>query len=117
MTQNDIFPHLSSRPNVYVFPAAVFYSPGETFSNVLNNMLGDVDFIVGDLRTDEIVLPILLHYASINGSFGVYAASDGAVVLKRGYSEPPVFFEPIVASHTSQFFRIGRRIGSGRCYF
>ena len=95
LTQNDIFPHLSNRPNVYVFPSGVFYPPGKTFDDVMNNMLLNVDFIVGDLRTDDKVLPILLHYISMDGSFGVYAAADGAVIMKRGYTDQPVFFQPI----------------------
>jgi uncharacterized membrane protein len=104
LTQNNLFPHLSNRPNVYVFPASVFYPPGKTFSVVLNDMLSRVDFVIGDLGTDDKVLPILLHYVSMEGSFGVYAAADGAVIMKRGYTGPPVFFEPVKHSFTPSAF-------------
>jgi uncharacterized membrane protein len=95
LTQSDIFPHLSNRPNAYVFPSGVFYPPGESFVDVLTDMIDKVDFIVGDLTTDNVVLPTLLHFASINGSFGLYAATDGAAILKRGYSGTPVLLQPV----------------------
>jgi hypothetical protein len=73
---------------------------------VLNDMLDKVDFVVGDLKTDDTVLPILLQYATVNGSFGVYAAADGAVMLKHGYHNAPVFFKAMEASYTYDSFTL-----------
>jgi hypothetical protein len=42
----------------------------------------------------------------VNGSFGVYAASDGAVILKRGYSDSPVLFQPLERTFSHSSFKL-----------
>jgi uncharacterized membrane protein len=94
LTQNNVFPPLSNRVEAYVFPSSVRYPPGTSFDEALIELLDKVDFIIGDMKTDLIVLPTILAYTRAHGNFGVYAAADDAMVLKRNYSDPPVFFQP-----------------------
>jgi len=95
LTQSNIFPLLSGRPNAYVFPSAVFYPPNMSFSNALDDLLGKVDFIVVDLESDLIGASTILSYLSQNSQFGVYASAGGAVLLKRDFSGAPLLFKPL----------------------
>ncbi len=95
LTQNNIFPLLSNRINVYLFPSGVRYPPGETFDTALREELDASEFIVVDIQSDNIVAPIILSYISKNSEFGVYASSDGALILKRNYTEAPIFFDDL----------------------
>jgi uncharacterized membrane protein len=95
ITQNNIFAQLSNRANAYLFPSNVHYPPGETCENAIYSLFAKIDFIVVDFRTDPIVPPMMLAYAHNFGNFGVYASNDGALILKRDFSGPPVYFQPI----------------------
>jgi len=94
LTQNNLFPPLSNRANAYLFPSGVRFPPGVTFSKELELELDKVDFIFVDLKTDTTTFPTILAYLPSQGNFGVYAAADEGVVLKRNFSSLPVLFEP-----------------------
>jgi uncharacterized membrane protein len=106
LTQASIFPLLSNRVEAYLFPQSVHYPPGESFQNALYSLFAKVDFIVLDFRTDLIVAPIMLSYASNYGNFGTYASSDGSLILKRNFSGLPVFFQPINDTFDYKFFTL-----------
>ena len=94
LTQDNLFPLLSNRLNAYLFPSGVRYPPGETFGKVLKSLIDKVDFIVLDLKTDTIVTPTILSQISENGNFKLYASIDGAIILKRNYTNSPILFQP-----------------------
>jgi uncharacterized membrane protein len=93
LTQNNIFPLLSNRINVYLFPSGVRYPPGATFNKALQEELDESEFIVVDMKSNNIVAPTILSYISKNSDFGVYASFDGALILKRNYTQTPMFFD------------------------
>ena len=95
LTQNNIFPLLSNRVNAYLFPHTVLYPPGKTFSDAMSELLRKVDFIFIDYESSTIVPSLMSFFASQNHTFGLFAASDGAIILKRDYQELPVFFKPM----------------------
>jgi uncharacterized membrane protein len=97
LTQDNLFPMLSNRINAYVIPANVIYSEGEAFSKYLTYLINQVDYIVMDITTDNYAGPTIYAYLPKDGHFGVYASIDGAIILKKNYSEPPLIFEPFKA--------------------
>jgi uncharacterized membrane protein len=104
LTQNNIFPLVSNRVNAFLFPSGVRYPPGTTFDKVMEDLLNKSDFIVADIKTDNIVAPTLLSFLSRNSDFGVYASSDGAFILKRNYTQAPVLFEGITNTYDYSSF-------------
>jgi hypothetical protein len=91
LTQNDIFPLVSSRTNSFVVPLGSFYPPGTSFDNTLNQWLQESDFVLVDFRTSLIESSLIFSYME---DFGVYASSDGIVLLKHSYLGSPLLFEP-----------------------
>jgi len=91
LTQDSLFPPLSNRLEAYVFPSSVFYPEDTTFTEELRNLIDKVEFVVVDLSSDVIAAPILIKYLSEDGGFGIYASVDGALVLKRNYSNAAIF--------------------------
>jgi hypothetical protein len=82
------------------------YPPNKSFSNALSDLLGKVDFIVVDMESDLIAASTMLSYLSENSHFGVYVSADGAVILKRDFSESPVLFKPLENTYDYQFLPI-----------
>lgn len=93
LTQSNIFPLVSSRTNSFIVPLGSFYPPGTSFNSTLEQWLREVDFVLIDFETNRMESTILLSYIK---DYGVYAANDGVILLKRGYYGPPVTFEPYI---------------------
>jgi uncharacterized membrane protein len=91
ITQQNIFPLVSSRTNSFVFPIGSFYPPGSDFNTTLIQWLQHSDFVLVDMKTS--LFETYLAYAYIE-HFGVYASNDGVILLKRNYCGEPVLFEP-----------------------
>ncbi len=93
ITQQNIFPLISSRTISFVIPIGSHYPPGTDFNTTLNEWLQQSDFVLVDLKTS--FLETYLIYACIKDKpFGVYASNDGVILLKRDYVGQPVLFEP-----------------------
>ena len=109
ITQNNIFPLVSSRSNAYMFPIAVRYPPEVSFYNVLDDLLNSTEFILVDMKSDVLVSALVLSYPLVAKDFGLYASADGAILLKRNYSDNPILFEPIneIFNHDSLVFLDG----------
>jgi len=90
ITQQNIFPLLSSRTNSFVFPIGSFYPPGSDFNSTLNQWLRQSDFVLVDLKTS--LFETYLAYAYMK-NFAVYAFHDGVILLKNNYSGTPKLFE------------------------
>jgi len=99
ITQQNIFPLLSSRTNSFVIPIGSFYPPGKDFNTTLNEWIEQSDFVLVDLKTSvfETYLIYNLSYTHIK-DFGVYASNDGVILLKNKYSDEPFLFVPYNAS-------------------
>jgi uncharacterized membrane protein len=80
--QSNVFPHVSQRPVVYLFPA-----------------VNDAEYVLLDATGDPYPVGLELLRAEarrlLAGDFGVAAAQDGYLLLRRGAPErtlPPSFF-------------------------
>lgn len=90
LTQNNIFPHVSSRTNSFVLPLGSFYPPGTSFDDTLNKWLQQSDFVLVDSQTSLFESSLIYSYIR---DFGVYASSDGVVLLKHNYVGTPFPFD------------------------
>jgi len=102
ITQNEIFPHLSSSQNAYSIPRNPFSNP---FSPSLSDRKlrwvkkllreVDADYMIFDLKS---MLPRLadLVISEVTGrnDYGVYAFADHVIVFKRGFFKEPVLCQP-----------------------
>lgn len=94
ITQNNIFPLLSSRTNSFVIPLGSFYPPGTDFNTTLNQWLEQSDFVLVDSKT-SLLEPYLIYTYIKN--FEVYVSADGVILLKHNYLGNPVLFVPYEA--------------------
>jgi hypothetical protein len=87
LTQNILFPHVSSRLNAYVLP----------LSNVMNNteyirfLINSSEYILVDLSWDDLNTNFVLNEITRNNSYGAYALADNAILFKRGFQGEPLF--------------------------
>ena len=112
ITQQNIFPLLSSRTNSFVIPIGSFYPPGTDFNTTMKEWLQKkVDFILVDLKTS--FFETYLIYGYIKDDFGVYASRDGIILLKRNYlGNPPIKFVPfeVLLNYNNLTLRNGKII-------
>lgn len=95
ITQQNIFPLVSSRTESFVTPLGSFYPPGTDFNTTLNQWLQRSDFILLDMKTSIFETYLIYAYMKdfgISKDFGVYASNDGVILLKRSYSDNPISF-------------------------
>jgi hypothetical protein len=59
----------------------------------LDSYLRRVEFVIYD-STFDIAATVLLPTRRASGNFGLYAEADGVILLKKGYTETPIFFVP-----------------------
>lgn len=94
LTSNDLFPQVAQRINAYVFPFSATFQRLEDFSVTLDNYLQESDYILYDPLSDQ-AATVLLPSRSAFSDFGLYAESDGAILLKKAHTGAPVIFVPI----------------------
>jgi uncharacterized membrane protein len=93
--QSGLFPHLSRRPIIYLFPT-----------------VADAEYIVLDLDYGANKTPLDEHafYATVVGlladpAFHVAAFDDGALLLKRGLGQDPPGFDQALADYNAGLYR------------
>jgi len=94
LTNNNIFPLVSSRINAYVIPWQVNY-PTASFFSYVDQKVRKVDYII--LETDQ-WWPLTALILSRTKDFGVLGYLDGILLLKRDYHEEPILFRSSVIS-------------------
>jgi hypothetical protein len=93
--QNAVFPHLSRRPVIYLFPT-----------------VADAEYVVLDLdhSADKIPLDDQLYSSTVDGlladpDFHVVAFDNGALLLQRGPGEAPPGFAQTLADYRGGLYR------------
>jgi uncharacterized membrane protein len=93
--QTGLFPHLSRRPVIYLFPT-----------------VGDADYLVLDLdySADKRPIEAQLFYSTVQGlltdpAFHVAAFEHGALLLRRGPGQPPPAFAEALADYSAGLYR------------
>lgn len=105
LTQNNI-PQLAGRTHVEFQPP---YFDVAEFDTIL------LDSSLTYFASPSALVPYA-NAALSNGSFGVVAEGQGALLLREGYRGPPLLFDPVSANYTSlqltAFSGIGTKVGS-----
>ncbi len=105
LTQDNIFPHVSSRLNAYVLIPPVEGDTPEWKKAINDRLHLKTDYLLIDLNTDphgisQQVYKILGLY-----DYNLFAFKDNIVLFRRDYYQPPVIFEPINKTyHPEDFF-------------
>jgi hypothetical protein len=104
LTQNDIFPHVSSRAEAYM------YLP--TFTDVsVDYILVDTTsgwyYWMPDVSGDRIPPKPYIEQVFENGTYRVIASTGGLFLLKKGYSGEPIIFDPYSSRFNFETLRLG----------
>lgn len=105
LTQNLIFPHVSSRMNAYVIPFSDFGQPNK-MGQYLDNLLSNSTYVLLDLQSLSTIDQIVLDKISEDNYYGPYALGSESILFKKGYAGQPInayYVEDrtFVASHDS----------------
>lgn len=90
LTQNNIFPHFSSRPNAYVYPLPqVFeYAPKET-NEYVNQLISKSDYILVDMRYDAYTANLIQNKMQIfYKNFTLVRSEDGIFLYRNRATYP-----------------------------
>ena len=93
--QSHLFPHLSRRPAIYLFP---------TVADAEYVML-DLDYAADEMPLDEPLFSSAVNELLANSSFHVIAFDDGALILQRGTGEDPAGFAEALADYRTGLYR------------
>jgi uncharacterized membrane protein len=101
LTDNALFPQVSSRNNAYVIPTIPpiwndHVAEGENFTNAL---LDQVDYLIVDTKTDPLASSVVFSLMNENSTFNVLASADGVVLFKRDYSGNATILLPYEAMY------------------
>jgi uncharacterized membrane protein len=101
LTQNNIFPHVSSRINAYAVPIDVLWSRNifdcEKF---VSELLSDIEYVLVDIRTDTSATIKVFKILSARTDFKVLASADGIVLLKKNYNGKALMLAPYVLTYS-----------------
>jgi hypothetical protein len=89
LTQNNIFPHVSSRINAYVIPISRFSLTNDT--EYYGFLINSSQYVLLDLSSPDSMTNFVLNEITQNNSYGAYALASSAVLFKRGYQGEPMF--------------------------
>ena len=89
LTQNNVFPHVSNRPNAYVIPLSYVTNDTKYIRSLINNseyVLLDLTWLDDDENSNFVLNEIIS-----NNSYGAYALARNAILFKRGFQDEPLF--------------------------
>ena len=96
MTQNNIFPHFSSRTNAYVYPLTVHLerAPPDAIDKYINDTIKKSEYVLVDTITDNQTSSAIIEKLNDFGNYGTYATADGIYLFKKNYQGDPIFHVP-----------------------
>jgi len=99
LTQDNIFPHVSSRLNAYTIPSPLEKGFESTDKEMLSSFskLG-IEYVLVDLKATEPASVaagkiILEDFIFKSCNYGLYAAYDGIFLFKNGYFGKPIYIQ------------------------
>ncbi len=88
LTQDNLFPFVSSRAEAYVIPTRSFFPVGTSFDSQLALYVDRAQFVLLDPVSDYV--PAYFTFPLLKSAgFGLAASSDGAYLFERGFSGAP----------------------------
>ena len=98
LTQNNLFPLVSNRPNAFFIPIGTLHPPGTSFNSTMGALMASVDYVLADYGTRPAEAAVIYDWANRTDGFGVVGAGDGAVLLQRG-SPALALFTPFTRTY------------------
>lgn len=95
LTQNNLFPQVSSRADAYLFAP----TSNASFQYVLADVSSET-YVAGE--TGALSMKQLLPYYMANKSYGILVNDDGVILLEQGYSGRVVIAGPTTFSYNYQ---------------
>jgi uncharacterized membrane protein len=101
LTDNALFPQVSSRINAYVIPTipSIWNENATEVENFTNTILGQVDYLIVDTKTDPLASSVVFSLMNENSTFHVLASANGVVLFKRNYSGNATILLPYEATY------------------
>ena len=107
LTQNNIFPHLSHRSNVYaVYPHPATESVTEKTFEFTDNLTSNVQYILVDLTSDKTAFEYALGRAT-NSSYGLYISVDNILLFQLDYHGSPIILSPLSETYDFHDLNLG----------
>jgi uncharacterized membrane protein len=87
LTQNNIFPHFSSRTNAYVYPIRVHLerAPPDAIDEYINSLINKTEYVLVDTITDNQTSTAIIEKIDDFGHYVTYAVADGIYLFKNNY--------------------------------
>jgi len=96
LTQNDVFPHVSSRVNAFMYiPPRMDVTVDYILIDYTSGWYGWGPDISGEKLTPSDVVPEALR----SEEYGILVSAKGILLLKKGYSDGPIVFVPTTAKY------------------
>jgi hypothetical protein len=101
LTDNALFPQVSSRINAYVIPTipSIWNVNATEVEDFTNTILGQVDYLIVDTKTDPLASSVVFSLMNENSTFKVLASANGVVLFKRNYSGNATILLPYEATY------------------
>ncbi len=102
MTQNNIFPHVSSRINAYAIPVIhqIWTKKSEAFTDFTNETLEKVEYVLIDFKSDTSSSRLIFSLMRQNHRFKVFVAADSIILFKKDYAGEIKLLTPYRATFT-----------------
>jgi len=114
LTQNNIFPHISSRINAYVLPpSSITQEQREILKDYVNYLINESEYILLNIRQRDYWTQFTLNEILSGNLFRPYAFTRWAVLFKRNYEGPTQTTHPnneMVFSAQDFNLNLGRRV-------
>lgn len=94
LTQNNLYPFVSSRIDAHFVPTNILFPPGGSFNRSMDTWIASVEFILADTQTNFLEAALLLSWPGVAVNYSVVGAADGAILLERG-SHGVASFRPL----------------------
>lgn len=84
LTQNNLYPLLSSRVNARFAPVNRVFLPGTSFNATMNAWAASTDYVLVDPESSFVEAALLFYWPGIAANYSLVGAADGALLLERG---------------------------------
>jgi uncharacterized membrane protein len=105
LTQNHIFPHVSSRINAYTFPLSNLSND----TDYLRFLIDSSEYILFDMATDDQARDVVMDMITQNNSYGAYAMGNDSFLFQRGFQgEPILVYTPVFSVQKGLYVAYGQ---------
>jgi uncharacterized membrane protein len=94
ITQNNLFPHVSSRINAYAIPSPIYADKKPESREFTNKTLDEVEYALVDAGTDEFSSSVIISLMNERVDFNVEVTGDGIILYRKGFEGNETILTP-----------------------